>query len=352
MGDLVQIVVTPRSGNGQALSNARHIQDALVRRGYEAQIQTFVEFDPLLRWAATCAPTFSHLVAVGGDATLSASAGAAVRLGIPFVPVPNGFGNIFARAFGHAEQPHRVIDLFERGRFCRIDVGTVDHDQIFLAHRSYGLLEEIQQAAERGVTLSKSRVLRHLAYYAMAKRFLFTAPLSAIRVEVDGTLVAEDAAVVTAANVETYRGYLSLTPSASPIDGLFDVCVIPRATKLAVLTRLFKLMFDLPGRWNDVLLCRGRCVRVIVDGQAPEVLTVRPRVLPLLVPQGSVESLKARQAAADVPCRGPAPAPREVMARRGAARRSPMQMQLARAPQRAPGSPRQSTPPAGHGARG
>lgn len=262
---------------------------------------------------------------MGGDATLSAAAGAAVRFGIPFVPVPNGFGNIFARAFGHADQTHRVIELFEQGRLCRVDVGTVNHhDRIFLSNRSYGLLEEIQRAVERGGALPKSRVLRYLAYYMMAKRFVFTGLLAAIRVEVDGTLLAEDAAVVTAANVETYRGYLNLTPAASPMDGLFDVFVIPRAPKLAVLTRLFKLMFDLPGRWNDVLLCRGRCVRVTVDGQAPEVLTVRPRVLPLLVPQGSVESLKARQAAADVPCRGPAPAAREVMARRGAALGSPM----------------------------
>ncbi len=272
-----------------------------MRRGHETHIQTFADLDRLLEWAATCEPAFSHLVGVGGDSTLSAAAGAAVRLGIPFVPVPNGFGNIFARTFGHAEQTHRVIELFERGQVRRVDVGTVNDDQIFLSHRGYGMLEEIQQAVERGQAQPRSRVLRHLAYYAMAMRFLLTARLPAILVEVDGTLLAEDAAVVIVANVETYRGYLSLTPTASPIDGLFDIFVIPHATKLGVLMRLLKLMRGLPGRWEGVVLCRGRRVRATVEGGTPEELAVRRSVLPLLVPPGSVESLRARQAEADVP---------------------------------------------------
>ena len=40
-------------------------------------------------------------------------------------------------------------------------------------------------------------------------------------------VVADDAVLVTVANVETYRDFLPLTPSASPIDGRFDVFVVP-----------------------------------------------------------------------------------------------------------------------------
>ncbi len=350
MGDLVQIVVTPRSGNGQALSSARRLQGALVRRGYMAHIQSFVDLNHLRHWAATCAPTFSHLVGVGGDATLSAAAGAAVRFGIPFVPVPNGFGNIFARAFGHSEPTDRVMELFESGHVRDVDVGTVNQEQIFLSNRSYGVLGEVKQAVERGQAQPKSRMLRHLAYYAMARRYLFTAPLAAIRVEVDGTLLAEHAPVVIVANVETFRGYLNLTPAASPIDGLLDVFAIPRSTRLEMWMHFFKLMLGLPGRWNGVMLCRGRRVRVTVEGGVSEEVAVRRGVLPLLIPPGSLERLKTRLAEADVPSGVLAPATSKVMVRRGAARRS--HTQLVRALQRAPGSPPQSRPPVGRGARG
>ena len=302
MPDVVQIVVTPGSGDGRARATARRLQKALVRRGYTPHIQTFADLERLLEWSATCEPGYSHLVAVGGDATLSAAAAAAVRLSIPFLPVPNGFGNMFARAFGFGDQTRRVIEHFERGQVRRVDVGVYPGERIFLSHRSYGLLEEIQRAVERGRAQPRSRALRHLAYYVMAERSILTGPLPSIRVEVDRVLIAEEAALVTVANVETYRGFLNLTPTASPIDGLFDVFVIPRTTKVGAWARIFQILLGLPGQWKGVVLSRGRSVRVTVNGRASEDLEVRRRALPLLILPESLETLKVRQAEAEVAC--------------------------------------------------
>ena len=130
------------------------------------------------------------------------------------------------------------------------------------------------------------------------ERFLVSAPLTAIRVEVDGILLAQEAAVVTVANVETYRGFLSLTPTASPIDGYLDIFVVPGGSKLSVWTRIFKLLLRLPGRWNGVILCHGRNVRVTANGRTDE-LTLRRRALPLLVLPESIETLKVRQTEAE-----------------------------------------------------
>ena len=298
MTGTVQIVVTPGSGDGRARSASRRLQKALARRGYDARVQTFADLDRLLEWSATCAPEFSHLIGVGGDATLSASASAAVRLDIPFVPVPCGFGNMFARAFGFGDETRRVIELFERGQVRRVDVGLANGRDIFLSHRSYGVLQEVQEAVERGRAQPQSRLLRLLSYFAMGERFLVGVPLTAVRVEVEGAVIAEDAAVVTVANVETYRGFLSLTPAASPIDGVFDIFAIPGGSKWSVWTRIFKILFRLPGQWDGLILCRGKSVRVTVDGRTDE-LTLRRRVLPLLVLPESLETLKVRQSEAE-----------------------------------------------------
>jgi diacylglycerol kinase (ATP) len=298
MAGIVQIVVTPGSGDGRARSASRRLQKALARRGYDARVQTFDDLDRLLEWSATCAPEYSHLIGVGGDATLSASASAAVRLDIPFVPVPCGFGNMFARAFGFGDETRRVVELFERGQVRRVDVGLANGRDIFLSHRSYGLLQEVQEAVERGRAQPQSRLLRLLSYFAMGERFLVGVPLTAVRVEVEGAVIAEDAAVVTVANVETYRGFLSLTPAASPIDGVFDIFAIPGGSKWSVWTRIFKILFRLPGQWDGVILCRGKNVRVTVDGRTDE-LTLRRRVLPLLVLPESLETLKVRQSEAE-----------------------------------------------------
>ena len=292
----VHIVVTPGSGEGRAMRTARRLRAVLRRRGRVGTIQSFADLGSLAEWAAPCPPDFSALVCIGGDATLSAAAPAAMRTGWPFLPVPNGFGNVFAGVFKFPDRASAVARLLERGEVRRVDLGVAEGPQgreVFLSHRSYGLLEQIQQVAERGRKQPRRRILRYLWYYGVAQRFLFHTKLAGYQVEVDGTPVADDAVLVTVANVETYRGFLELTPTASPIDGLFDVFVIPRVTKVGLLFRLIRLQLRLRGRWRGVSLYRGRRV-VVTTPRRREVLTVRRGALPLLVPRGAIEELRAR----------------------------------------------------------
>jgi diacylglycerol kinase (ATP) len=292
----VQIVVTPGSGNGRAMLTARRLTRLLRRRGVEAAVRTFGDLAALRRWADTCEPSFAHLICIGGDATLSNAALASVRTKIPFVPVPNGFGNLFARVFRFPDRAEAVVRLLENGHVRRVDVGVAEATtgpEPFLSHRSYGLLEQIQEAAERGRRQPRQRFLRHLWYYGVAYRFLFRSRLSSYGVEVDGDTVAEDAVLVTVANVETYGGFLSLTPTASPIDGRFDVAVLPRVSKAALLARLFLALLRLRGRHKPLTIYRGQRV-VVTTPRRRDVLTVWRRALPLLVPPGAIDELRRR----------------------------------------------------------
>lgn len=286
------IVVTPGSGRGHAQRTGRRIRRLLTHRGRDATLRVFDRLEALVRWAGACEPTFSRLVCVGGDGTLSAAAVAAIRCHAPLAPVPNGFGNVFARVFGHPGHAERVVDLLEHGEIRMVDVGVAGRDEIFLSHRSYGPLEQIQQLSEQR-SRPRSRLLRLLGYVGTAYRFFQRARLPAIGVEVDGVVVAKDATLVTVANVETYRGFLALTPAASPIDGMFDVFVVPRTGRAGLAWRLVRLLLRLPGRWRGVRLYRGRHV-VVTTPVRREALTVRRRALPLLVPPGAIQALMQR----------------------------------------------------------
>jgi diacylglycerol kinase (ATP) len=291
----VQIVVTPGSGEGLALRTARRLRRRLASGGREAGIRSFDNLAALTRWAETCEPEFAHLVCIGGDATLSAAARAAIRHAVPFVPVPNGFGNIFASVFGHPTRARDVEALLNTGAVRGVDVGLArngPNEEVFLSHRSFGVLEQIQQVAERRRQQPRTRLLRYLWYWGVAYEFFFRTRLAGFTVEVDGTQVAGDAVLVTVANVETYRGFLSLTPAATPIDGLFDVAVVPRVSQSVLLAGLLRLLLR-PGRWRGLRLYRGRRV-VVTTPRRREELTVRRRALPLLVPAGAIEDLQRR----------------------------------------------------------
>src|SRR4029453_14619600 len=99
MAERVHIVVTSGSGNGGGLAIARDVRKRLGKEGYAAGGQSFRGRGGLVKWTRTAPATFSHLVAVGGDATMSAVAEAAIRLSVPFLPGPSGFGNLLPRGF-------------------------------------------------------------------------------------------------------------------------------------------------------------------------------------------------------------------------------------------------------------
>jgi diacylglycerol kinase family enzyme len=330
MAALVQIIVTPGSGAGGAIAIARDVRKRLEREGYTAVLQAFRSLGQLVEWTKTCRATFSYLVAIGGDATLSAAAEAAVRLAVPLVPVPSGFGNLFTGAFEHPNDPDEVVALLGQGDLVWADVGVV-RGEIFLSHQSYGYLARIQEDVER-LERPRQRYLRLLAYYRMAAKRLSSGSLDTIQVEIDGHVVPGKAGLVTIANVETYRGFLSLTPAASPADGVLDVCVIPRTTQAGVLAQLVKVMLDLPGCRDEISLYRGRHVRVRVNRRKPEDVRVLDGVLPLLTPAGSLDRLQARQFAtqAEIPAIMPATPERAASERAPAAKR---------------GRPVRSTPP-------
>src|SRR5512138_181188 len=244
MAERVHIVGTSGSGNGRGLAIARDVRKRLEQEAYAARAQMFRGLAELVRWTRTCPPTFSHLVAVGGDATMSAVAEAAMRLSVPFLPVPSGFGNLFTSAFEHPGEPEQVVALLGRGNLVWSDVGVVG-TEIFLSHQSYGYVTQIQEGVEQ-LYRPRQRYLRLLSYLRMAASQLSSGRLDAIQLEIDGWAIPGKAGLVTIANVETYRGFLSLTPTASPVDGVFDVCMIPRTTRARTLAQLLKLAIDLP----------------------------------------------------------------------------------------------------------
>jgi diacylglycerol kinase (ATP) len=290
----VGIVVTPGSGDGRARGVARRLARLLGRRGSAVAIKAFADLPSLLAWAETAGPEFSVLFCIGGDATQSAAATLARRHRIPLVPVPTGFGNLFASGFGHSSSARRAARLLADGEVRMVDAGLAD-DGLFLSHKSYGFIDQVQERVEADRRQPRDRARRLLAYYWIAVRAVWTTPLAPITVDVDGVRVADEAVLVTVANVETYRDFLPLTPTASPIDGRFDVFLIPRTSKLGLAWRLGRLKLRLPGRWRGVSLQRGGTV-VVGRGAARETLRVVRRAVPLLLPPGAVAALARRQA--------------------------------------------------------
>jgi diacylglycerol kinase (ATP) len=291
----IQIIVTPSSGNGRAMTTALELRDALTARRYLSSLEVFSDLERLNRWAKTDSDEFSLLICVGGDGTQSATARAAVRRRVPFLPVSSGFGNLFARAFDHPGDVRGALDLLAHGRVVNCDVG-LRNGEVFLCQESYGLIADVQQAVESGAAAPKVRWQRWLSYYRAAARYLRETPPARRRVVVDGNVVAVDAALVIVANVKTYGSWLPLTPQASPVDGLFDVFVMKGATHRQVFGKLLRRHLRIPGSGPGTLLCRGQRVSVSGLGSSRDQLEVLPGGLPVVVSRETAAILEAESA--------------------------------------------------------
>jgi diacylglycerol kinase family enzyme len=137
------LIVNPRSGS--ARPDAAELAAEARARGIGVHVLAEGE-DPasVARLAET-----SALGMAGGDGSLAAVAAVAVERDLPFVCVPFGTRNHFARDIGiDPGDPGAALDAFTSGVERRVDVGRAG-DRLFLNNVSLGLYGRLVHRRER-----------------------------------------------------------------------------------------------------------------------------------------------------------------------------------------------------------
>jgi diacylglycerol kinase family enzyme len=115
----------------------------------------------------------------GGDGSLAAVAAVAIERGLPFVCVPFGTRNHFARDAGlDRDDPIGALEAFVDGDERRVDVGRVG-EQVFLNNVSLGLYARLVHRRERH--RRRREALARIRAWAMLLR-----PHPSLRVTIDG----------------------------------------------------------------------------------------------------------------------------------------------------------------------
>ena len=155
------LIVNPRSGNGTP--SAEELGDEARSRG--VAVHVLVEGDDLEFIARSADAT--SLGMAGGDGSLGLVAGVAVERGLPFVCIPFGTRNHFARDLGlDRDDPIAALAAFDSGVERRIDLARAG-GRAFLNNASLGVYADLvrrrEQHRRRGVALARLRALDPLA---------------------------------------------------------------------------------------------------------------------------------------------------------------------------------------------
>jgi len=155
------LLVNPRSGDDRP--SAEDLRDEAERRGIRVRLLA-KDDDPveLARQANADA-----LGMAGGDGSLAPIAAVAIERELPFVVVPFGTRNHFARDIGlDRGDPIGALDAFVKPRERHVDVGRANGD-VFLNNVSLGLYADLVHRREshrrRGEALARLRALLLLA---------------------------------------------------------------------------------------------------------------------------------------------------------------------------------------------
>ncbi len=241
--------------------------------------------------AREAARTSDVVCAVGGDGTVSEVVNGLMPEPVPIVVVPTGSGNDFASMVDCPRTAAELARVIADGTGRRLDV--IDCGDRYCAN-SIGI------GFEALVTCNSLTIrrLRGLPLYLLAvMKALATVETNRFTLTLDGaTEVRGDFLLVSVANGPRAGGGFYLNPGARPDDGVIDVCVASRMSRLRILAILPRTLNGSHLDRRGIAIHRGARIRIAaehpfpihIDGEylgrreTPLDLSILPRVLPVL----------------------------------------------------------------------
>lgn len=177
---------------------------------------------------------FERIIAVGGDGTITQTANGLIGHDVTFAVIPSGTGNDLCRTLGIGASAEKAIAAITQGRTAHMDVGHWKTDQAegyFLNIAGMGFDAAVADRINQGF-----RSLRGTAaYLAAVLTTLRTYKPKELKLTLDGQVHEEEIMLAAIANAQSYGGGMEVAPMASISDGMLDIILVKRLSKLSFL---------------------------------------------------------------------------------------------------------------------
>lgn len=250
---------------------------------------------------ARSAAARSHVIcAVGGDGTVSEVVNGLMPNPVPMVVVPTGSGNDFASLVNCPRTPAELARVLSEGVGARFDV--IDCGDRYCAN-SIGIgFEALVTYHSLSITNMRGLPL----YLTAVFKALRTPGHIRYRLEIDEREAASgEFLLISLGNGPRAGGGFYLNPSATPTDGMIDICVARAMSRLKLLAILPRAIKGAHVSARGVEMYRGATVSVSSETPFPihvdgEYLGRRETPLHLKIIRGALPVLSLREGKAAV----------------------------------------------------
>lgn len=251
------LLVNPSAGGGRAAKLAPQAERELRERGLAVRRADTQSIEHARELALAAARAGESVVVLSGDGMIGAVAEALRELpGAVLGVLPGGRGNDLARALGVSQELSEACATIAQGAVRAMDVGEVlaagggGSDEAsatgapartFVGIASAGFDSDANRIANEAPSW-----LGSLVYAYGALRALAAWRPARFQIELDppGERRSFTGYSVGAANSRSYGGGMRAAPEALLDDGMLEVIVLERVSKLAFLTRILPRVFS------------------------------------------------------------------------------------------------------------
>jgi diacylglycerol kinase (ATP) len=290
----VRVIVNPTARSGRGPRALRGLQAAAPATFEWVTSRSAAHLRDLVAEAE--AGAYDAVAVAGGDGSVRnalAALGSPNR--IPLGVIPIGSGNDFAWDVGLPRDPRAALAVVAGSATRRVDVGRAGPDgPRYCCVASVGL-DEVALDIVHHSGLPRSKALNVLA----ALWALFTYRARPLRVRWEGGSFEGEAVFAAVTNTRGYGGGFLVSPRAQVTDGVLDLCIVRRASRLSLLRKFRHIMRGTHAGLPEVVLAQSPWVtiedlrggaRAALDGELPDtpaplLLQCQPGGVEVLVPE-------------------------------------------------------------------
>jgi YegS/Rv2252/BmrU family lipid kinase len=248
---------------------------------------------------------YDRIIAVGGDGTLNEVLNGFFDDGTPCCPdaalayIPNGTGADFSRTLGfHGRTIDQHIDRLVSVPPTLVDCGEVrftneegkETNRLFINESSLGFSANTAAAVNRASKHFRGR----LPFLIGVVRCLSNLKNPHLRITIEGKIVHEEPTLLVAvANGKFFGGGMMIAPDAQIDDGLLDIMVIAKMSRLTLLRKINSIYSGNHLDEPEVRAHRGKSVHISavndevlieMDGEQPGKLAADYRIAKKTIP--------------------------------------------------------------------
>ncbi len=222
------IILNPTSQHGKALELKDSFVSTLSSLGLDFTLHISSSPADVIETVKKNLDNYTNFISFGGDGTIHSLANILVNTNKNLGCIPMGSGNDIARNLNIPLEMEAACQVIKDCHVKKIDMGLINGKYYYLAVSGAGFDSVVNDLANN----TKFPVKGPAKYTYAVYKTLITYRSKKFHIKYDGTERTVDAMFLVVGNMASYGGGMKITPNANPEDGILDICIIKRMSKL------------------------------------------------------------------------------------------------------------------------